>query len=45
MPSVLLEVGFISSKTEEQYLMSNEGRNALAQAIYSAIVKYKKQNS
>ena len=45
MPSVLLEVGFISSTTEEQYLMSTEGRNALARAIYEAIVKYKKQNT
>lgn len=44
MPSVLLEVGFISSKTEEQYLMSSEGRNALAKAIYGAIVKYKNNN-
>ena len=43
MPSVLLEVGFISSKTEEAYLMTTEGRNALAKAIYGAIVKYKQQ--
>lgn len=41
MPSVLLEVGFISTEDEEQYLMSTEGRNALARSIYNAIIKYK----
>ncbi len=45
MPSVLLEVGFISTPSEEQFLMTTEGRNALARAIYDAIVKYKQQNS
>ena len=45
MPSVLLEVGFISTPSEEQFLMSTEGRNALARAIYGAIVKYKQQNT
>lgn len=41
MPSVLLEVGFISTPAEETFLMSQEGRNKLAEAIYNAIVRYK----
>ena len=45
MPSVLLEVGFISTPAEEQFLMSNEGRTIMAQAIYNAIVKYKTQHT
>ncbi|MBR3444030.1 MAG: N-acetylmuramoyl-L-alanine amidase [Bacteroidaceae bacterium] len=45
MPSVLLEVGFISTPNEEQFLMSKEGRDKMAYAIYSAIVKYKQQNT
>ena len=39
MPSVLLEVGFISTEDEEQFLMSTEGRNTLARSIYNAIIK------
>lgn len=42
MPSVLLEVGYISTPTEEQFLMSDRGREILAQCIYNAIVRYKK---
>ena len=45
MPSVLLEVGFISTPSEEQFLMTKEGRNKLAYAIFTAIVKYKQQNT
>ena len=41
MPSVLLEVGYISTPSEETFLMSNAGRNKMALSIYSAIVKYK----
>jgi len=37
----LLEVGYISTPSEEDFLMSNSGRNKMAQSIYSAIVKYK----
>jgi len=40
MPSVLLEVGYISTPSEEQFLMSDEGRNKLARSIYNAIVSY-----
>lgn len=40
MPSVLLEVGFISTDSEEQFLMSDEGRKKMAMAIYKGIVEY-----
>ena len=45
MPSVLLEVGFISTPTEETYLMSDAGRTVLAQCIYNAISRYKTQHT
>jgi N-acetylmuramoyl-L-alanine amidase len=41
MPSVLLEVGYISTPAEEQFLMSTSGRQAMAKSIYNAIVRYK----
>ncbi len=45
MPSVLLEVGYISTPSEEQFLMSQSGRQTLAKAIYNAIVTYKAQQT
>ena len=44
MPSVLLEVGFISTPAEEQFLLSNAGQKKLAQSIYNAIAQYYRQN-
>ncbi len=44
MPSVLLEVGFISTPSDEQYLMTKSGRNQLAKSIYNAIKQYKEYN-
>ena len=41
MPSILIELGFISNPTEEQYMMSKEGQDYLASAIYRAFGKYK----
>ncbi len=41
MPSVLLEVGFISTPAEERFLMSDGGRTVMAQCIYNAISRYK----
>ena len=40
MPSVLLEVGFMSTPAEEQYLVSSAGQRQLASSIYNAIVRY-----
>ena len=45
MPSVLLEVGYISTPAEEQFLMSTSGRQTMAKSIYNAIVKYKVQKT
>lgn len=41
MPSVLVELGFISNPTEEQYMMSADGQDYLASAIYRAFCAYK----
>ena len=43
MPSVLIEVGYISNVEEEEFLMSDTGRKKMAMAIYKGIVEYKKQ--
>ncbi len=43
MPSVLIELGFLSNPTEEQYLLSEKGQKELAQSIYNAFVEYKKK--
>ena len=45
MPSVLLEVGFISTPAEEQFLMSKAGQNLMAKSIYNAIAKYAAQQT
>lgn len=45
MPSILVELGFISNKEEGGYLNSEEGKNELAKAIARAIRDYKKSNS
>ena len=41
MPSILIELGFISNPSEEQYMMSSEGQDYLASAIYRAFCTYK----
>jgi N-acetylmuramoyl-L-alanine amidase len=41
MPSVLVELGFITNPEEERFLKSAEGQNKLAKAIYDAFVVYK----
>ncbi|WP_158538693.1 N-acetylmuramoyl-L-alanine amidase family protein [Chitinophaga skermanii] len=41
MPSVLVELGFISNPEEEDYLNSQEGQKELAEGIYNAVKKYK----
>lgn len=43
MPSVLVEVGFLSNSTEEQFLASKQGQEYMASAIYRAIKDYKTQ--
>lgn len=41
MPSVLVELGFISNKEEEKYLNNNENQVKLATAIFNGIKEYK----
>jgi len=43
MPSVLVELGFLSNPTEEQYLRSANGQKALAESIFQGIENYRKQ--
>ncbi len=43
MPSVLIELGFISNKEEESYMASAEGSMELAHAIFVAIRKFKSE--
>lgn len=42
MPSVLVEVGYLSHPREELYLNSNEGQEHLASSIYRAFKEYKR---
>lgn len=42
MPSVLIELGYISTPDEETYLSSKKGVAALSQSIYNAFAAYKK---
>lgn len=42
MPSVLVETGFLSNSSEEQYLNSSDGQSEVAEAILNAFKKYKK---
>lgn len=41
MPSILTEIGFITSKEEEQYLNSEEGQTEIAKNILAAFKRYK----
>ena len=41
MPSILVELGFITNPTEESFLISEEGQKKMATCIYSAFEKYK----
>ncbi|MEZ2440578.1 N-acetylmuramoyl-L-alanine amidase [Chitinophaga sp. RCC_12] len=43
MPSVLVELGFISNPEEEDYLNSNNGQQELANCIYKAIKRYREE--
>lgn len=41
MPGVLIETGFLSNRKDEARLNSAAGQNEIAEAIYSAVKKYK----
>lgn len=41
MPTMLVETGYLSNKSDEEYLSSQKGQNDIAKAIYKAIRLYK----
>ena len=43
MPSILVELGFISTPAEERYLNTESGSSTLAEGIYQAFLTYKKE--
>jgi N-acetylmuramoyl-L-alanine amidase len=43
MPSVLVEIGFISNKDEEQYINSEKGQDEIVANIFNAIKQYKEK--
>ena len=44
MPSILIELGFISTPEEERYLNSESGANTMANGIYRAFLNYKREH-
>jgi len=43
MPSVLIEVGFLTNKKEETFLSTSDGQDLIASGIYRAFKEYKAQ--
>ena len=43
MPSVLIEVGYLTNPNEERYLASEKGQDLIASGIYRAFKEYKQQ--
>ncbi len=43
MPSVLIEIGYLTNQHENEYLSSESGRQFIAQSIFNAIKEYKTQ--
>jgi len=41
LPSILVELGFLSNRDEESYLMSEEGKKNMANALFTAFKEYK----
>jgi N-acetylmuramoyl-L-alanine amidase len=42
MPSVLVELGFLSNREEENYLLSEGGQNQMARSLYNGFLEFKK---
>jgi N-acetylmuramoyl-L-alanine amidase len=43
MPSILIETGFLTNRTEEKYLNSEKGQNEIASGVLNAITEYKNE--
>ncbi len=43
MPSVLLEIGFLSNREEEDYLKTYDGQQKIAESIFQGFTSYKKK--
>lgn len=43
MPSVLIEIGFISNYEDAKYILSEKGHEEIVNSIYEAIISYKKK--
>ncbi len=43
MPSILVELGFISTPEEERYLNSEQGADTMGKGIYRAFLNYKRE--
>jgi N-acetylmuramoyl-L-alanine amidase len=43
MPSVLLEIGFLSNREEENYLKTDNGKQKIAESIFNGFTEYKKK--
>jgi len=43
MPSVLIELGFLTNKTEETFLQSDHGQGLMSSAVFRAFRSYKEQ--
>lgn len=44
MPSILVELGFISTPEEERYLNTEEGTSTLSRGLYRAFLTYKREH-
>ena len=43
MPSVLIEIGFITNREEERYINSHSGQAKIANEIAKAVIEYERQ--